>query len=145
MSIWKRTFTLAELNASSINTLVEHLGIRYTAFDAQSLTGEMAVNQQTVQPLGLLHGGASVALAETLGSMAGNLCVDQHSYCVGLSIQSNHLAAVKQGQVTAHATPLHLGKTTQVWQIKITDEQSKLINISQLTLMVCRKKNSNSL
>lgn len=134
--IWKRKFDLETLNASSHQTLVEHLGILYTDFDDQSLTGTIPVEPRTHQPMGLLHGGASVVLAETLGSLAANMCVEEGYYCVGLDINANHIRAKNKGIVTGVATPQHLGKTTQVWQIEILDEANRLICTSRLTMAV---------
>ncbi|MEM7383234.1 MAG: hotdog fold thioesterase [Bacteroidota bacterium] len=132
---------LAELNATSQGNMVGFLGIEYTAIDADYLAAKMPVSQKTQQPIGWLHGGASVVLAETIGSMAANLAVDRAQYyCVGLSIHANHMRRVTQGYVYAVATPLHTGKSTQVWQIKITDEQKQLVCASQLTVKVLDKR-----
>lgn len=138
--IWKRDFNLQLLNETSKGTLVEHLGIEYTGFDEKSLTASMPVDHRTHQPMGLLHGGASVALAETLGSLAANMCVEEGAYCVGLDINANHLKAKHKGHVVATATPLHLGQTTQVWQIQIEDEAGQLICVSRLTMAVKKLK-----
>ncbi len=138
MSIWKRNTDLERLNQGSANTLVEHLGIRYTEVGADFLRATMPVEPRTHQPMGLLHGGASLVLAETLGSLAGNLCVSEHYCCVGLDINANHVRAKRDGVVTATARPLHLGATTQVWQIEIVDERRRLICTSRLTLSVLR-------
>ncbi|WP_407333693.1 hotdog fold thioesterase [Enterovibrio sp. 27052020O] len=140
MSIWKKPISLEGLNATSINTLVEHLGIQYTAFDDSSLTGTMPVDARTHQPLGMLHGGASVVLAETLGSLAANMCVEANKYCVGLDINANHIRAMRSGSVTGTAMPIHLGATTQVWQIEITDERGRLVCTSRLTMAVLQHK-----
>ncbi|WP_318509798.1 hotdog fold thioesterase [Photobacterium leiognathi] len=140
MSIWKREFSLASLNATSKQTLIEHLGILYTAFDECSLSATMPVDQRTHQPLGMLHGGASVVLAETLGSLAANLAVDTDKYCVGLDINANHIRAIREGAVTGCATPIHIGATTQVWQIEIKDERQRLICTSRLTMAVMTNK-----
>ncbi|KLV04150.1 esterase [Photobacterium aquae] len=140
MSIWKKAFTLASLNQTSKNTLVEHLGIEYTAFDENSLTAVMPVEPRTHQPLGMLHGGASVVLAETLGSIAANMCVDMDKYCVGLDINANHIRAMRSGHVIGRTMPLHLGATTQVWQIEITDERGRLVCTSRLTMAVMKHK-----
>lgn len=134
--IWQRHFTLEQLNADTQNSLVAHLGIRLTAMGPDTLTGTMPVDARTHQPIGILHGGASVVLAETLGSMAGNLAVPKGHYCVGLDINANHLAKVTSGLVTGTAKPFHLGRTTQVWEILIHDERKRLVCISRLTLAV---------
>lgn len=101
----------------------------------------MPVDHRTLQPHGLLHGGASVALAETLGSVAANLCVDRKlQYCVGLEINANHIKSIRQGDVKGTARPIHIGKRTQVWDIKIINEQNELISISRITLAVMDKR-----
>ncbi|MBV7296484.1 hotdog fold thioesterase [Enterovibrio paralichthyis] len=140
MAIWKKPISLDGLNATSKNTLVEHLGIVYTEFDDNSLSGTMPVDARTHQPLGMLHGGASVVLAETLGSLAANMCVEENRYCVGLDINANHIRAMRSGSVTGKATPIHLGATTQVWQIEITDERGRLVCTSRLTMAVLQHK-----
>ena len=140
MTIWKKAFTLESINQTSANTLVEHLGIEYTEFDGNSLSAVMPVDSRTHQPLGMLHGGASVVLAETLGSLAANMCVEEGKYCVGLDINANHIRAVRSGIVKGTASPLHLGATTQVWQIEITDERDRLVCTSRLTMAVMKYK-----
>lgn len=140
MSIWKRDFTLQSLNQGSENTLVAHLGIRYSNLGEDYLQATMPVGPQTHQPLGMLHGGASVVLAETLGSVAGNLCVSRDYYCVGLEINANHVRAKRDGFVTGTTRPLHLGATTQLWQIEIQDERQRLICTSRITLAILKKK-----
>ena len=134
MTIWKKAFTLDTLNQTSSNTLVEHLGIKYSSFDDNCLSATMPVEPKTHQPLGMLHGGASVVLAETLGSIAANMCVDEKKYCVGLDINANHLRGVRSGLVTATASPIHIGRTTQVWGIDIVDENDKPVCVSRLTM-----------
>lgn len=140
MSIWKKPISLESLNATSKNTLVEHLGIEYTAFDDNSLTGTMPVDARTHQPLGMLHGGASVVLAETLGSVAANMAVEENKYCVGLDINANHIRAMRSGFVTGTAKAVHMGATTQVWQIEIADERGRLVCTSRLTMAVLQHK-----
>ncbi len=140
MAIWKKEISLETLNATSKDTLIEHLNIVYSDFTEQSLSATMPVCSITHQPLGMLHGGASVVLAETLGSLAANFCVDSGYYCVGLDINANHIRAVRKGIVTGTASPVHLGTTTQVWQINIIDERSRLICSSRLTIAVMKKK-----
>jgi uncharacterized protein (TIGR00369 family) len=139
MKIWQREFDLKTLNQTSENTLMSHLGIQYSHFNDTSLSGTMPVMAHTHQPMGLLHGGASVVLAETLGSLAGNLCVPSSQYCVGLDIQANHIRSVKNGKVIGTANAIHLGKRTQVWQIDIVDEAKNLICTSRLTLAIMTK------
>lgn len=115
---------------------MEHLGIVYSAFGDDFLQATMPVESRTHQPMGMLHGGASVVLAETLGSIAGNLCVPRTHSCVGLDINANHLRPKREGLVTGTARPVHLGATTQVWQIDIQDERQRLVCSSRLTLAV---------
>ena len=128
---------LAAVNAHAADTLVSHLGIVITEAGDDWLRGTMPVDARTKQPYGLLHGGASVALAETLGSMAGNLCVDNaKEMVVGLEINANHLRAARDGIVTGTARALHVGRTTQVWEIRIENEAGKPVCISRITLAV---------
>ena len=129
--------SLEALNRLSRGTLIEHLGIVFTAAGEDWLQATMPVDERTRQPYGLLHGGASVVLAETLGSSAGNLCVDTASQvCVGLEINANHLRAARSGMVTGTARALHVGRTTQVWEIRIDNEAGKPVCVSRLTLAV---------
>ena len=136
--------TLDILNKSSINSMVEHLGIVYTDLGPDFISAKMPVDHRTHQPLGLLHGGASVTLAETLGSVAATFSVDIEKYfCVGLEINANHIKSIRQGWVFGTARPEHIGRTTHVWEIKIKDESDELVCISRLTLAVIKKdKNS---
>jgi 1,4-dihydroxy-2-naphthoyl-CoA hydrolase len=137
MSIWFKPFSLDDLNAYQQQTLVSHLGIRYTELGDDFLSATMPVDQRTKQPAGILHGGASVALAETLGSTGANLVVDRDKQlCVGLEINANHLRAMREGEVKGTARPLHLGGTTQVWEIRICDDQDRLVCISRITMAV---------
>lgn len=137
MSIWKQSTDLDRINAWNHNTLVEHLGMRVTEIGADYVRGTMPVDARTRQPFGLLHGGASVALAESLGSLAGNLCIDVTTeMAIGLDINANHVRAATAGVVTGTARSLHLGRTTQVWEIRIEDERARLVCISRLTLAV---------
>ena len=133
--------TVQQLNDLSVNTMVKHLGIEFTEIGPMSLTAKMPVDQRTHQPFGLLHGGASVALAETLGSMAAALCVDLNvQHCVGLDINANHVKGIKSGWVFGTTTPIHIGKKTHVWEIRITNEQQELVCISRLTIAVIDRK-----
>lgn len=117
--------------------MVEYIGITITELGEDFIRGTMPVDHRTQQPMGLLHGGASAALAETLGSLAANLVVDnQKQYCVGLDINANHIRSARSGIVTGTARPFHLGRTTQVWSIEIVDEQNKLVCVSRLTMAV---------
>lgn len=122
-------------------TLGEQLGIEFTEIGPDYLCGKMPVDHRTKQPIGMLHGGASVALAETLGSLAAYLFLDeQKQYCVGLDINANHVRSVKEGFVYGKAMPLHIGRQTQVWEIKITNGEGKLVCISRLTIAVLDRK-----
>lgn len=141
MEIWKKPISLEILNASNKNTLMEHLNIVYTAFTENTVTATMPVCHFTHQPLGMLHGGASVVLAETLGSVAANFAVDDESYCVGLDINANHIRSMRSGHVIGSAHPVHIGVSTQVWQINITDERERLVCTSRLTIAVKKKRN----
>ncbi|MCF6262282.1 MAG: hotdog fold thioesterase [Xanthomonadales bacterium] len=136
MSIWKQQFTLEQLNKMSPNTLLANLDIQFVAFTDNSLSASMPVDHRTHQPMGILHGGATVALAETVGSSAANLCVDDKHYCVGLEINTNHIRSMRTGRVIATATPFHLGRSTQVWEIRTEDEAGKLVAITRLTMAV---------
>ena len=132
---WPADATLEALNARSDGTLMQALGIKFTELGAGYLRATMPVDARTHQPYGLLHGGASVALAETLGSSAGGLMAGDNAV-VGLEINANHLRAVRSGVVTGTARPLHLGRSTQVWEIRIEDEKAKPVCISRITLAV---------
>lgn len=136
MAIWKRQVTLEQINQQSQGTLVSHLGIVFTALDDDSLTATLPVDPRTRQPFGLLHGGASVVLAETLGSMAGYLCTEGEEYIVGVDINASHLRAVREGEVKGVCRPLHLGRRQQVWQIEVFDPQQRLCCTSRLTTAV---------
>jgi 1,4-dihydroxy-2-naphthoyl-CoA hydrolase len=138
--IFKENLSLDFLNGWSKNTMVEHLGIRFIAIGEDYLTATMPVNDKTKQPLGLLHGGANVVLAETLGSVAATLSVNRDThYCVGLEINANHLKSVKEGAVKGIVKPIHLGKKTQVWEIKIYNQDEQLTCISRITMAVLTK------
>jgi len=135
--IWFRDYTLDELDHLSRDNMVEHLDIRVTEIGSDYLSASMPVDHRTHQPAGLLHGGASVALAETVGSFAANLCVDpEKKACVGQEISASHLRSVRQGRVLGTARPLHRGRSSQVWEIKIVDERGRLVCISRLTVAV---------
>ncbi len=134
--IWKKETNIEQLQSFSANTMVQHLGIEFIEIGDDFLAGRMPVDERTVQPMGLLHGGASVALAETLGSIGAYLCVKEDKKCVGLEINANHIRSAQKGWVIGRATPLHLGRTTQVWEIRVRDEKEHLICISRLTVSV---------
>ena len=135
--VFREPVSIEALNALSRNTLIEHLGIVFTAAGDDWVQATMPVDARTRQPYGILHGGASVVLAETLGSSAGNLCVDTATQvCVGLEINANHLRATRTGTVTGPARAVHVGRTTQVWDIRIENEAGKPVCVSRLTLAV---------
>jgi len=137
MAIWFQPFTIEQLQQMQANTLDERLGIRFSAFGDDWLAATMPVDARTHQPFGLLHGGASAALAETVGSVAGCLCVDPKRYrCVGQSVVANHLRGIREGSVTGTARPLHLGGRSQVWQIDVRDGNDARICAATLTLAV---------
>jgi 1,4-dihydroxy-2-naphthoyl-CoA hydrolase len=139
MSIWFRPITLADAErmVGRGGDLASHLDIRVTEIGPDYLRGTMPVDARTHQPFGLLHGGASAALAETLGSVAANFCVDTtRFFCVGQEINANHVRSARSGRVTGTARPLHLGGRTHVWDIRIEDEAGKLVCVSRLTMAV---------
>ncbi len=141
MSIWfNKSLKLSDLGAIEPGTMAEFLGMEWTELGADYVKIKMPVNQHTKQPYGLLHGGASCALAETAGSVASQLVLDPNKFiCVGLEINANHIRSARSGYVTGTARPLHLGGTTHVWDIKIYDDAEKLICISRLTLAILNK------
>lgn len=137
MAIWRETPDLDRLNALQKNTISEVLDIRFDSIAEDSLTGSMPVDSRTHQPYGLLHGGASVVLAESLGSMASALCIDTSKfYCVGLEVNANHLRGLRSGRVTGVARAVHLGRTTHVWDIRLHGEDGKTSCISRLTVAI---------
>jgi 1,4-dihydroxy-2-naphthoyl-CoA hydrolase len=136
MAIWKQQPDLATVNARSTGTLMKAIGIRITEICDDFLAGTMPVDERTRQPYGILHGGASVALAETLGSTAAMLCCEEGTAAVGLDINANHLRAVREGTVTGVARPVHIGRSTQVWEIRIANEAGNPTCISRLTMAV---------
>jgi len=141
--IWKQPVNLEYLNSLNKNTLNEALGVCFTAFGDDYLTATMPVNQNTVQPFRILHGGANVALAETLGSVASMLCIDDLTkyISVGLEINANHLRSVKEGgMVTGVCKPIRIGRTVHVWQIEISDERGQLSCISRITVSIVEKR-----
>lgn len=141
--IWHARPELANLAHIHEGTAVAALGITFTEVGDDYLEGRMPVDARTVQPMGILHGGASVLLAETLGSCAASYCVDPvHWACVGLDVNANHLRPVRGGFVTGRAVPLHVGRTTQVWEIDIRDDQGRRVCIARLTMAVIAKERS---
>ncbi len=138
--MFRPDITLDTLNGWSEGTLMQPLGIAFTEIGPDYLRGTMPVDARTRQPYGLLHGGASAALAETLGSTAAGMCVGEGEGVVGIEINANHLRGVREGTVTGTARPLHVGRSTQVWEIRIEDEAGHLVCISRLTLAVIRRR-----
>jgi uncharacterized protein (TIGR00369 family) len=136
--MWKKKPTLQEMQSACVSTLVASLGIEFTAMGEDFIEARMPVDERTMQPMGLLHGGASAALAETLGGAGAYLSVEEGTICVGLEINANHVRSAGPGWVIGRATPLHLGRTTQVWNIMIRDEADNLICVSRLTVAVRR-------
>lgn len=141
-SIWfKEDFSIEKLQKMGEGTMSDFIGIRFTEIGENFIKATMPVNERTRQPFGLLHGGASVALAETLGSVASALVLNMdRSICVGLEINANHIRSVQSGLVTGTATPIHLGSTTHVWDIRIHDENNKLTCVSRLTVAVLSRR-----
>jgi len=136
-SPWFRAYTVAEINALQAGTLVDLLGIDFIEIGASHLSARMPVDRRTVQPFGLLHGGASVALAESLGSVGATMTIDPAStQVVGQEINANHIRAMRHGWVTGTARPVHLGGRSQVWGIEIVDEAGRLVCVSRLTLAI---------
>ena len=140
--IWySGSFSLEDLTTIGKKTMSEYIGIEFTEIGENYLKGRMPVDHRTNQPYGLLHGGASCVLAETLGSIASALVIDQSAFiCVGLEINANHIRSARKGFVTGTASPLHLGKTTHVWDIKIHDEDHKLVCVSRLTVAIIERR-----
>lgn len=137
MAIWHTTPALEHLNESTAGCMPGYIGLQITEIGDDYLVGTLPVDQRTRQPFGILHGGANVVLAETLGSFAANLVVDTEKfYCVGQEINANHLRPVGEGEVTGTARPVHIGRSSQVWEIRITDPHGKLSCISRITMAV---------
>jgi 1,4-dihydroxy-2-naphthoyl-CoA hydrolase len=141
MSIWfNKNLSLPDIQPLGPNTMGEHLGMEWVAVGNDFLKMRMPVDDRTKQPYGLLHGGASCALAETVGSIASHFIIDPEKFiCVGLEINANHVRSARSGYVTATCTPLHIGASTHVWDIKIIDDKEKLICISRLTVAILKK------
>jgi 1,4-dihydroxy-2-naphthoyl-CoA hydrolase len=140
-SIWfKKDLSLADFSVFKQNTMGEHVGIEWSELGPNYLKATMPVDHRTKQPYGLLHGGASCVLAETLGSVASALVVDADKFiCVGLEINANHIRSAREGFVTGITTPIHIGASTHVWDIKIYDEREKLVCVSRLTVAILKK------
>ena len=140
-TIWQRPLTVDALNALSKGNMGAHLDIEFVEIGPDYLRATMPVDYRTKQPFGLLHGGASVVLAETIGSTAANCCVNSETqYCVGLDVNANHLRSVRTGQVVGTARPLHRGRSTHVWQIHIRDAEARLVCVSRLTMAVIERE-----
>lgn len=136
-SPWLQTPDLEQINRSHLGTAVAQLGIEFTAVGTNSLTARMPVDARTRQPAGLLHGGASVLLAETLASCAAWQTIDRsHHTAVGLEINANHVRGVREGWVFGMVTPVHLGRTTQLWEVRIIDEADRLVGVSRATISI---------
>lgn len=143
-NIWfDKELTLDKFSSIGANTMAEYIGIEWLELGNDFIKARMPVDHRTIQPYGLLHGGASCVLAETIGSVASAMVIDHVKFvCVGLEINANHVRSARQGYVTGIATPLHLGNNTHVWDIKITDDIGKLICVSRLTVAVIPRKES---
>ena len=138
--LWYKNYTIDDLQKFIPNTILEHIGIEITELTDNSLSGKMPVDRRTIQPAGILHGGSSVVLAESLGSIASVLVINQEKQiCVGLEINANHVRPVSKGFVYGTATPIHIGGKTHIWEIKIVNEQGKLVCISRLTMALLPK------
>lgn len=138
--IWWRPIADEELAAFRSDTMADFIGIKFTEIGDDYLVATMPVNERTFQPMRIMHGGASCVLAETLGSVAANCCVDiEKKVCVGLEINTSHIKMAKAGVVTGTARPIHIGKTTQLWEIRIVDESQNLISLSRLRVAVLDK------
>jgi 1,4-dihydroxy-2-naphthoyl-CoA hydrolase len=137
MAIWFKSFTVDDLNHRGINTMSDFLGIQFTVVGDDSLTATMPASERTKQPIGIVHGGANVVLAETIASTGANAVVDiEKYYCVGLEININHIRSVRDGLITGVARPIHLGRTTQVWLIDLYNEAGNITASSRMTASV---------
>ena len=142
MSIWfNKNTSLKDIVSLGDGTMTEHLGVEWVEVGNDFLKAKMPVDHRTIQPYGLLHGGASCVLAETLGSLSSHLVIDaEQFYCVGIEINANHIRSAKSGFVYGTCKPLHIGSSTHVWDIKITNEEGKLVCVSRLTVAVIKKR-----
>jgi 1,4-dihydroxy-2-naphthoyl-CoA hydrolase len=141
MTIWYEEITLEKLTARNKNTMSDYVGIEFTEIGDDYLKAKMPIDHRTKQPIGIMHGGASCVLAETVGSIAANYCVDPSKYyCVGLDINTNHIRSAREGFVIATAKPYHLGRSTHVWSIEIHNEHQQLISVNRLTMTVMFRK-----
>ena len=146
MSIWfKKDLSIADFALLGKDTMGDYIGIEWAELGEDFLSARMPVDHRTRQPYGLLHGGASVALAETLGSVAAAMVIDSNKfYCVGLEINANHVRSAREGYVTGIAKPIHMGASTHVWDIKIYDEREKLVCVSRITVAILKLNNVSS-
>jgi 1,4-dihydroxy-2-naphthoyl-CoA hydrolase len=144
MKIWfDKDISLEKIKPFGPGTINEHLGVEWVEIGDNFLKAKMPVDHRTKQPFDLLHGGASCVLAETLGSFSSYLTLDPAEfYCVGIEINANHIRSAKQGFVYGNCSPIHIGSSTHVWDIRITDEAGKLVCISRLTVAIMKKKTS---
>ena len=142
MTIWfNKNVSVEDLKLFGKGTMTEHLGLEWVEIGKDFLRAKLPVDHRTIQPYGLLHGGASCVLAETIGSVASHLVIDPSEfYCVGIEINANHIRSAKEGFVYGTCSPLHIGSSTHVWDIRITNEDEKLICISRLTVAIMKKK-----
>ena len=141
MAIWREIPTIEQLNMTGRQTIAEALGVEFTSVGEDHLVARMPVDWRTKQPAGLLHGGASVVLAETLGSVASALCAPSPEHrCVGIEVNANHLKSATSGYVTGVVRPLHVGKTTHVWDIRISNDEGAMVCVSRLTVAVIAPK-----
>lgn len=144
MKIWKNELRLEDVANVRKKTMVDWLGIEFIEVGDDFLKAKMPVDHRTIQPIGIMHGGASCVLAETIASIAANYCVDyEHFYCVGLDINTNHLRVVREGYVIGVAKPIHLGRTTQVWEVKMYNQKDQLVSISRMTAAVLNRDNQS--
>jgi uncharacterized protein (TIGR00369 family) len=143
MKIWRMNVDLNVVTERAKNSMSDYLGIEFVDIGDDYLTARMPVDHRTKQPMGIMHGGASCVLAETVGSTAAQFCVDYEKYyCVGLDINTNHIRAMREGSVIGIAKPFHLGKSTQVWSIEIKNEEGKLVSVNRLTMAVLESSNA---
>ena len=141
--IWHEPMTLDALTERAKDSMSSYLGIEFVEIGDDYLVATMPIDHRTKQPMGIMHGGASCVLAETIGSMASQFCVDRKThYCVGLDLNTNHIRSIREGEVTGIAAPFHLGRSTQVWSIEIKNDAGQLISISRLTMAVLAKEKS---
>lgn len=142
--MWFKNWTLKEINEFNNINMQKHLGISFCEIGSDFLTAKMNVNKNVMQPFGVLHGGASVVLAETVGSVASNYCLNhEKEYAVGLDINANHIKPVRSGDVYARATAIHIGRKTHVWNIEIRDESKDLVCLARLTMCILKKPLGN--